>query len=271
MGGLLPAGYLSSDRRPRPARAVRLSQLVLVAVGVYLGSNLALWAQTSNPQTGDEDKSWTATTLSQDGSANPTRTIESHTQSGNHTLDKESIQRRGADGNFETYQDTAKETVQVDATTARITTRTFHRDANGLKTLVQVAEEEKRSLPGGDSNIVRTTSNVDFNGNLQLVQRQTEETKKISKDAEETKTTFMLPSVNGGLAPAMTVQERRKRVANDTVESQKTTLLPDGSGNWQKWAKYGRLLPDKKVRRAAPRNGSPAPTLKANSAKCLAL
>jgi hypothetical protein len=159
--------------------------------------------------------------------------MKSHTQSGNRTLDNESIQRRGADGNFETYLDTEKETVQVDATTVRTTTRTFHRDVNGVKTLVQVAEEEKRSLPGGDSNIVRTTSNVEFNGNLRLVQRQTEETKKTNKDAEETKTTLMLPSVNGGLAPAMTIQERRKRVANDTVESQQTTLLPDGSGNWQ--------------------------------------
>jgi hypothetical protein len=233
MGDLLCVGRQCSDRRPRPSRAVRLSQLVLLAVGVYLCSDLALRAQTSNPQTGDENKSWTATTLSQDGSANPSRTIESHTQSGNRTLDKESIQHRGADGNFETYQDTEKETVQVDATTVRTTTRTFHRDANGQKTLVQVAEEEKRSLPRGDSNIVRTTSSVDFNGNLQLVQRETEETKRTSKDAEETKTTLMLPSVNGGLAPAMTGQELRKRVANDTVESQKTTLLPDGSGNWQ--------------------------------------
>jgi hypothetical protein len=233
MGDLLSVGSQSSDRPSRASRAVRVSQFVLLAFGIYLCSDLALWAQTSTSQTGDENKSWTATTESQDGNANPTRTMKSHTQSGNRTLDKESIERHGADGSFETYQDIEKETVQLNATTVRTTTRTLHRDANGLKTLVQVAEEEKHSLPGGDSKIVRTTSSVDFNGNLQLVQRETEETKKTSKDAEETKTTLMLPSVNGGLAPAMTVQERRKRVANDTVESQKTTFLPDGSGNWQ--------------------------------------
>jgi hypothetical protein len=121
----------------------------------------------------------------------------------------------------------------VDAATVRTTTRTFNRDADGARTLVEVIEEEKHILPGGGSNIVRATSNPDANGNLQLVQRRIEETKRTSKDVEETKTTVMIPSVNGGLAPAMKVQERREQGANGTVESQKTTLLPDGAGNWQ--------------------------------------
>ena len=220
-------------RRPRPSRAARLSQLMLLAIGAYFCSNLAVWAQTSDSQTGDANKSWSATTESQSDNVSPTRTIESHTQSGNRTLDKQTVQRRGFDGKFEPYQDVEKETVQVDATTVRTTTRTFGRDANGAKSLVQVTEEEKQSLPGGDSNVVRATSNSDVNGNLQLVQRQIEETKRTSNDVEETKTTVMLPSVNGGLAPAMKVGERRKRGADQTVESQKITLLPDGAGNWQ--------------------------------------
>jgi len=206
---------------------------MLLALGAYFCFNLALWAQTSESQTDDANKAWTATTESQGDNVNPTRTTESHTKSGNRTLDKQSVQRRGTDGHFEPYQDIEKETVQVDATTVRTTTRAFGRDADGVKTLVQVTEEEKHTLPGGDSNVVRATSNSDVNGNLQLVQRQIEETKKISKDVEETKTTVMLPSVDGGLAAAMKVQERRKRGANDTVESQKTTLFPDGAGNWQ--------------------------------------
>ena len=71
---------------------------------------------------------------------------------------KQSLQRRGADGHFEAYQDVEKETAQLDATSVRTITRTFGRDANGAKTLVQVTEEEKHTLPGGDSNIVRTTT-----------------------------------------------------------------------------------------------------------------
>ncbi len=206
---------------------------MLLAISLYFCSNVTLWAQTSDSPTGNAHKSWAATTESQSDNVNPTRTLESHTQNGNRTLDKQSVQRRGSDGHFEPYQDVEKETVQVDATTVRTSTRTFGRDANGAKTLLQVTEEEKHTLPGGDTNVVRATSNPDVNGKLQLVQRQIEETKSTSKDVEETKTTVMLPSVNGGLAPAMKVQERRKRGANDTVESQKTTLLPDGAGNWQ--------------------------------------
>src|SRR6202047_4465377 len=226
-------GHQYSGDCPRASRIARFGQLMLFALGTYICSSLALWAQTSDTQTGDANKSWTSTTESQICNATPTRPIESHTESGNSTLDQQSLQRRGSDGHFESYQYVETETVQLDASSVRTITRTFGRDANGAKTLVQVTEEEKRTLPGGDSNVVRTISNPDGNGKLQLIQRQIEETKKTSADVEETKTTMMLPSANGDLAPAMKVQERRQRGANDTVESQKTTLVPDGAGNWQ--------------------------------------
>jgi hypothetical protein len=206
---------------------------MLLAIVVLAGSGVALGAQASDSQADDANKSWTATTESRSDNTNPTRTTESHTQSGNRAMDKQSVQRRGLDGHFEPYQDIEKETVQVDATTVRTVTRTFGRDSGGAKSLVQVTEEEQHSLPGGGSNVVRATSNPDLNGKLQVVQRQIEETKKTGKDVEETKTTVMLPSINGGMAPAMKTQEVRKRGADDTVESQKTTLLPDGAGNWQ--------------------------------------
>src|SRR6202140_4296579 len=227
------AGHQRSDDCAHTSRIARLSQLLLLAIGTYFCSSLALWAQTSDSPTGDAANSWTATTDSQSGTLNRPRTIETHTQSGNRTIDKQSLQRRRADGQFEPYQDVEKETVQLDATSVRTITRTFGRDANGAKTLVQVTEEEQHTLPGGDSNVLRTISNPDGNGNLQLIQRQIEETKRTSADVEETKTTMMLPSANGGLAPAMKVQKRRQRGANDAVESQKTTLVPDGAGNWQ--------------------------------------
>lgn len=210
----------------------RLSQILLLAIGAYFCFGLALWGQTSDSQTADGNKSWTSTTESQSYNVNPTRATESHTQNGNRTVDKQSMQRRGSDGHFEPFRDIEKESLQVNADTVRTVTRTFGW-ANGARTLIQVTEEERQGLAGGDSKVVRATSNPDLNGNLQLVQREIEETKKTGANAEETKTTVMRPSVNGGLAPAMQVQDRRNRGANDTVESQKTTLFPDGSGNWQ--------------------------------------
>ena len=214
------------------SRAARLTLFVL-ASGAFLCSSLALWAQTSDSPAGSADKSWTVTSESQSDNVNPTRTLQSHTQSGNRTVDNQSVQRRGADGRFEPYQDIEKTAVQVNATTVRTTTRSFGRNADGAKTLVQVTEDEAHTLPGGNSTVVRTTSNPDADGRLQLVQRQIEETKRISKDVEEKKTTVMLPGGNGDLAPAMKTQERRERSPNDTVVSQKTTLLPDGNGKWQ--------------------------------------
>jgi hypothetical protein len=216
----------------RSALARRFCKFILLMVWICLSFSGGALAQTSDSQEGDSQKPWTATTESKEDYANPTRTIRTHTQSGNHAVDVRSIEARGPDGTFHPYQDIETETVRENATTVRTTTRTFVRDSNGAKTLSQVTEEDKQTFSGGDSKLVRTTSNPDANGNLQVVQRENQVTSRTSPDVEETKTTVMLPGVNGGLAPAMQMQERQQRRGN-TTEIQKTTLLPDGAGSWQ--------------------------------------
>jgi len=215
---------------------MRKAKFLLLAIAACLSSAVALWAQAPNSQTDAANTNWTSTTDSRNGDADPFRTIESHSQSGNRTVDKQSVERRGDDGGFVPDKDVEKETVQVDADTVRTTTRTFTHDADSAKQLVEIIEEVKHTA-GTDSTVVRSTSDPDVNGNLQLIRRQTEQTTKTSPNVEEIKTTVQLPDVNGGLAPAVKVEERRERSsnggANGTVESQKTTLLPDGAGNWQ--------------------------------------
>jgi len=210
---------------------------VLVVIGAYCSRPCA-FAQTSDSRTAEQPaKSWVATTdLKSDDlipERIPVRIIESHSENGNRTLDKRSVEIRGTDGHFEPYQDIERETLTVDASTVRTTMRTFALDVNGMKALVQVTEEEKRFLPGDNTNIVRVTYSPDVNGRLQPVQREIVETKKIGKDLQETNTTVMLTSPNGGSAPAFKTHELRKRAENDTVETEKTTWLPDVNGKWQ--------------------------------------
>src|ERR1700758_4375508 len=171
--------------------------ILLVAMSMFFGFHPRLRAQTFDSRTAEEPtKSWTATTdLKSDNlipERIPVRVIESHSQDGNRTLDKRSVEIRGTDGHFEPYQDTERETLTVDASTVKTTMRTFARDVSGENALVQVTEEEKHILPGDDSSIVRVTYNPDVNGRLQPVQREAVETKKIGKDLEETNTTVML-------------------------------------------------------------------------------
>ena len=144
---------------------------VLVVIGAYCFCP-SVFAQTSDSRTAEEPtKSWTATTdLKSDDLGPqriPVRIIESHSQNGNRTLDKRSVEIRGTDGHLESYQDIERETLTVDASTVRTTMRTFARDVNGMTALVQVTEEEKHILLGDDSNIVRVTYNPDVNGKLQ--------------------------------------------------------------------------------------------------------
>jgi hypothetical protein len=212
----------------------RLGCLLLLAIATCFGPGVRLSAQISALRTTDDvSKLWTATTDLKRDNVNPTRITESHTHNDNRTVDTQSIQIRGLDGYLVPYQDIERETLQVDATTVRTITRTFGRDVNGAKTLVQVTEEEKHTQPSGDSAIVRITSNPDVNGKLQPVQREIVETKSISKDLEETRSTVMIANINGGLAPVMKTDELHRAGENNAVNSRKTTFLIDANGDWQ--------------------------------------
>src|SRR5579864_5104274 len=125
------------------------------------------WAQSADSSGGQSDtnQSWNATSdqHSPSGDSNPIRTVESHKEENGRTVDKQSLERLGSGGHYEPYRDTERESVQVDAATVRTVERTFGRGPDGQKTLVQVREEETRSLPGGEQKVVRTVSNPDAN------------------------------------------------------------------------------------------------------------
>ncbi len=207
---------------------------ILLAVWLTAPSTLAQTQGGSDASTGDTNRTWTVTSQQQlPGSANPTRTSETHSEAGGRTVDNQTVERVGMDGRYEPYLDVQKETVKVDGTTVRTIERTFGRDSDGQKTLVQVTEEEKRSLPGGEVKVVRTTSNPDANGGLQIVQRETQDTRQTSPNVQETKTTLLTPSPDGGLVASRQTEERQTKITDHNVEFRKSTLLPDLNGNWQ--------------------------------------
>ena len=213
-----------------------LFKSLLFSLIVCLPSGFALGQGQSGADTSSDDakQSWTATAQQQlPSNLNPTRTSESHTQAGGRTVDNQSVQAMGTDGHYSPYLDVQKETVKVDANTVRTIERSFGRDSDGRKTLVQVTEEEKHSLPGGEVKVTRSTSDPDANGSLQLVQREVQDVRQISPTVQETKSTLLTPSSNGGLTASMQTTERETKTSEHNVEFRKSTLLPDSNGNWQ--------------------------------------
>jgi len=225
----------------------RLASMIRIAAAALTLTAFA-WAQSG----GDPNQSWTATTDSTDATSGAqTRRTESHKESGNRRVDTQSTQIYRS-GRYEPLQDVETETVKVNATTTRTVVRTFGRDSDGRKTLVQVTEEEKQELANGGAKTVRTTSNSDLNGGLQIIQREVADTRKLDADTSETKTTVFLPAANG-MAASMQTQERQHR-NGDTIDFQKTTLLPDGAGNWQAGeVKRGTIKDDGKNRTSEER------------------
>jgi hypothetical protein len=212
------------------------SCLTTILLAVCLTSQ-CVNAQTpavADSSSGDSSQSWTATSQQHlPSNLNPTRTSESHTEGGGRVVDDQSIEHIGLDGRYAPYLDLQKETVKVDANTVRTVERAFGRDSDGRKTLVQVTEEEKRSLPGGQVKIVRTTSNPDANGVMQMVQREIQDTRQVSSNVQETKSTLLTPSSNGGLTASLQTTERETKTSDHNIVFRKSTLLPDSNGNWQ--------------------------------------
>jgi hypothetical protein len=214
-----------------PIAVIRFASLT-AAILLFCTLIPSLGAQTSEAPAA-EPQSWTKTTESRPANLNPTRTTESHQGSSKGSVDKQSVERLGADGHYEPYYDIEKESVQVNGTTVRTIERTFARDASGQRILSQVTEEEKQTLPSGGEKLVRTTSNADLDGHLQVAQREVTNTKTISPELQEKNTTVFLSNGQGGMAASVQIQQREKRSADHTVDVQTSTLLPDGSGNWQ--------------------------------------
>jgi hypothetical protein len=197
-------------------------------------STCAQTQNSSDTASADSNQSWATTTRQQlPSSLNPSRTSETHTEAGGRTVDNQSIETMGMYGRYAPYLDVQKETVKVDANTVRTIERAYGRDSDGRKTLVQLNEEEKRSLPGGAVKVVRTTSNPDANGGMQVVQREIQDTRQINPNVQETKTTFFTASSNGGLAASMQTTERDTKTSEHNFEFRKSTLLPDLNGGWQ--------------------------------------
>jgi hypothetical protein len=207
--------------------APRLLMYSMLSIALCGGVAACLQAQQSG-----SDESWTTTKEIAAPSTNPSRTTESHSKSGNRTVDKQRMEVLGTDGRYLPSSETETETVQVDATTTRTVMRTYTWDGNGQRKLSQITEEDSRTTASGEAHVARKTSNADVNGNLQVVQREVAETRKMGPNVEETKTSVYRPDSYGGLTQTSQTQELKTRGADDSVEVKSTTLLPDGNGNW---------------------------------------
>lgn len=220
----------------QPERGVAVSAakfLVKAMISVILCVGSVFSARAQDAQPNNTNESWTATTQSSGDNANPSRTTDSHTKSGNRSVDKQTVEILGPEGRYQPISDTEKETTQVDARTTRTVVRRYRWDASEQRRyLVAVTEEEARTSTSGDAEVVRTTSNSDLNGNLRVVEREVANTRKTSPDAQETTTMVYTTDGTGGLTPSLQTQELQKRSADHRVEVKETTLLPDGNGNW---------------------------------------
>jgi len=217
--------YMRADKR-----LVVVYRILILGIFSLLG--LSLCAQNLDDSGGT--KSWTSARESQFvGSANPVRTTENHSQSGNRTVETQSLERMGADGHYEPYLIVERETVKVDSTTVKTVERSYASDPNGGRQLIEVTEGQSQTLGQGAVRTVRTTSNPDTNGRLQVVQKEIEDTKQTSPNVQETKTSVFTTNGNGGLSESVRTERQETRSPDHTVQFQESKLVRDSNSNWQ--------------------------------------
>ena len=217
------------SRGPKSATTTWVKTTILVLL--FTTSAACVHAQDNHPNSTEE--TWTTSSTQSSMDTNPLRTSESHSKSGNRSVDKQRVEVLGTDGKYVPDYEVETETIAVDATTTRTIVRTYKWDANGKRNLELLKEEDARTTAGGDSRVVRTTSNRDVNGNLQLVQREVAEKKNVGADAQETKTTVYLADGNGGFTPSRQTQESQKSAADHSVDLKTKTLVPGANGGWE--------------------------------------
>jgi hypothetical protein len=224
--------FLNSDCDWAHAKKASMNlRRALSAVVLTFGLAAASLSAQNEPKSADQ--SWRTSSEQSGPGTLPTRTTETHRASDGKVTDTQSIQRLGADGRYEPFVDTEKESVKVDATTTRNVVRTYGRDPDGRRKLVQVTEETVQGSPNGESKVSRTTSNPDVNGGLQVVQREQAATKRTGPNSQETTTTVLAPDLNGRFVPMMQVKEQQTKTSDSVTEVRKSTLLPDPNGKWQ--------------------------------------
>lgn len=196
---------------------------------------LVLFALPALSQQSDSDQSWRTTGDLQDraGSTNPTHVTQSHQVKDGKTVDVQTLQTKGINRDSELYGQTETETVKVNATTTRVTTRHYVTGPDGQKVVNSLSVEEKRESPDGGENVVRTVSSPDANGGWQVTRREVEQTVKNAPDMRTTNTTVLLPGPDGNLAPSTQMHEVQKQVQPGSTEYTKSVSLRDGSGKWQ--------------------------------------
>jgi len=187
------------------------------------------------PQISRAQQDWSSTSQqdSPGGAVNPIRTRESHTDANGRVIDKTSVQTVGPDGTYIPYSDTEKESHRINDTTVRTIERTYGRDSDGQRVLIQEMQEESRSLPGGEQKTTRTLSDPDADGTLQVIRRETEDSKQLSPNVTVTNTMVLTPDMNGSFAPVVRTEERQTKANDGTVQFKKSTSLADGTGGWK--------------------------------------
>jgi hypothetical protein len=171
---------------------------------------------------------------SPDGSALPSRSVETRRESGGRELRTETVETPDSDGRLKPSGETITEATRRTPNVMHTKRDVFTYNAPGQRTLLETIESEQEILADGNSRSVQSTWAPDSSGRLGLTSRQVQQTKSIAPDVKQTDTAVFRPGAGDGLQESERIQLTERQVRPDLLRTDSTRSVRDMNGRFQR-------------------------------------
>jgi hypothetical protein len=169
-----------------------------------------------------------------EGSALPSRRVETRSESGGRELRTETVETPDPDGRLRPSGETITETTRRTPTVMHTKRDVFMYFAPGQRTLLETIESEREILADGSSRTVQSTRAPDSNSRLGLTSREIQQTKSIAPDVKQTDTAVFRPGTGDALQESERVQLTERQVGPDLLRTDIMRSVRDLNGQFQR-------------------------------------
>ena len=166
------------------------------------------------------------------GGIAPSRSVQRRSESDGRQVVVSTLERLGADGTWEPFEETVTTTVRQGTGTVQTSRELFTFDFEGRRQLLETTESNQEAPDAANTGTVEETWVADINGGRVLRSRWIDETRTIAPDVRQTDSTLFRRGINGSLRESERAVHTERQVEPAVVRHDTTQLVRDLNGRW---------------------------------------
>ena len=166
------------------------------------------------------------------GGIAPSRHLQRRSESDGRQIVVDTLERLGADGTWEPFEETITTTVRQGTGTVQTSRELFTFDFEGRRQLLETTESSQEAPDAANTSTVEETWVADINGGRALTSRWIDETRTIAPDVRQTDSTLFRRGINGSLRESERAVHTERQVEPAVVRHDTTQLVRDLNGRW---------------------------------------